>query len=145
VRRTVQLIGPEVVAPSRSGTGSLAEPGVGQVALAVDVDHERHVVGQLGAADVRDAALDREARAGQQVVQHGVDLEAVAAATAGDDPIEEFRGVQRRALAELHRQGLVGNRADVGAVQLAQAVDIRGGHRGEPDACEEPLHAASMP
>ena len=107
--------------------------------------HERHVVGQLGAADVRDAALDREARAGEQVVEHRVDLEAVAAATAGDDPVEEVAGVQRRALAELDRQRLVGDRSDVGAVDLAQAVDVRSGHRVEPDACEEPLHLASMP
>jgi hypothetical protein len=101
--------------------------------------------GQLGTADVRDAALDREARAGEQVVQDGVDLEAVAAATAVDDPVQEIRGAQRRALAELDGQGLVGDRADVGAVQLAQAADVRGGHRGEPDAFEEPLHAARMP
>jgi hypothetical protein len=124
---------------------SLAEPAVGQIALPVDVDDERHVVGQLAAGDVRDAALDGEARGDEQVVEHGVDLEAVAAAAAGEDALEEGARVQRLALAELDRQGLVGHRPDVGAVQLAQAVDVRGGHRGEPDACEERLHGARMP
>jgi hypothetical protein len=121
----------------------LPQPGIGEERLPVDVDDERHVVGQLAPVDVRLAALDGEAGLREQREQHGVDLEAVAPAAA-HDTCGQLARVQRRALPELRGERLVGNGPDVRAVQHAQPVEVGARHRGQPDVSQQ-VHPASMP
>ena len=59
---------------------ALAQPGVGQPALTVEVHEQRHVVDRPLAADHRLVVGDDEPDRAQQRRQHRVELEAVAAA-----------------------------------------------------------------
>ena len=109
---------------------ALAQAGVGQPALAVEVHEQRHVVRRPFAADDRLVVGDDEPARAQQRRQHRVELEAVAAA-----PVV----AARRAISAASSSGAVspswtarssyGTRRQVGAVQLAQPVDVAAGTR----------------
>ena len=112
---------------------ALAEPGVREPALAVEVDEQRHVVRRPLAADDGLMVGDDEAGTAQQGGEQGVELEAVAAATVVQDALGQRRLVERAGLPQLDREVLVGQVGQVGAVQRAQTFEIRRGGPIEPD------------
>ena len=124
---------------------ALAEARVGQPALAVEVDQQRHVVRRPLAADDRLVVGDDEPAPAQQRRQDRVELEAVAAAAVGAHPRGQRGLVERAGLRQLHRDVLVRDPRQVRAVQLEQPVDGRLGPRREPDPPQQRVGHWSPP
>ena len=118
---------------------ALAETGVGQPALTVEVHQQRHVVGRPVAPDHGLVVGHDEADRAQQRGEHGVELEAVAAAPVLQEPRRQRRLVERRGLAQLHGQVLVGHAADESAVHAEQAIDVRRRRTIQSDPGQQPL------
>ena len=116
---------------------ALAEAGVGQPALAVEVDEQRHVVRRALAADDRLVVGHDEPDRAQQRGQHRVELEAVAAAAVAAQPRRQRRLVERPGLAQLHGDVLVGDVRQVRAVQRGT------GRRRPPPARDSPILVSS--
>jgi hypothetical protein len=116
---------------------AFAPARVGDEPLLADGDDQRQVVGRrallprAARLDDRLAALDDEAQGLQQRVQHGVDLEAVAAAPAPQEAPDERLGVQRGVLAELRGEPRVGDAGHVRTMDGAQPAGVGRGPAGQ--------------
>ena len=89
VREGADLVG--ALAQRQRVEEALAEAGVGDPGLAVDRHQEDHVVDRALAADDRLVVGDLEPAGAQEPREHGVELEAVAAA-AGQRPATRAAG-----------------------------------------------------
>ena len=118
---------------------ALAQPGVREPALAVEVHEQRHVVDRPLAAHHRLVVGDDEADRAQERREHGVELEAVAAAPVAQQPRGERLFVERRGLAQLHGEVLVGHALQVGPVDQVQPVDVRRRRTIQSDPGQQPL------
>jgi hypothetical protein len=103
------------------------------------VDDEREVVRRpvrVARPDPRLPALHVEAERLEQRGEDAVDLEAVAAAAAAQDPRRRVLDREGHDLAEVDRQFLVGHARDVRAVQREQPGRGRRRRGGQPDPAQ---------
>ena len=89
-------------------------------------------------------ALHRESQGLQQREQDGVDLKAVAAAAGGQRALDERVGRQRRVLAELGGEAVVGDVGQERAVRGAQAVAVGCGPLPQADVAQQLIDRCSV-